>query len=55
MVIMDIIIKHGHFIVLAHPFTAQDIVKLFLDHNYKFHGLPMRTLTNRDKIFTSIF
>jgi transposase InsO family protein len=55
MVIVDRFTKYEHFIALAHPFTAQDVAKLFLDHIYKFHGLPVRILTNRDKIFTSLF
>jgi transposase InsO family protein len=54
MVIVDRFTKYEHFIALAHPFMAQDVAKLFLNHIYKFHGLPVRILTNRDKIFTSL-
>jgi len=55
MVIVGRFIKYGHFITLAHPFTTQEVVKFFLDHIYKFHGLPTMILTYRDKIFTSLF
>jgi hypothetical protein len=55
MVIIDRFTKYGHFITLAHPFTAQDVAKYFLDHIYKFHGLPATILTHRDKVFTSLF
>jgi hypothetical protein len=55
MVIVDRFMKYGHFITLAHPFIAQKVAKIFLDHIYKFHGLPATILTNRDKIFTSMF
>jgi hypothetical protein len=55
MVIVDRFMKYGHFITLAHPFKAQEVAKFFLDHIYKFHGLPTTILTNRDKIFTSLF
>ena len=55
MVIVDRFTKYGHFITLAHPFTAQEVAKSFLDHIYKFHGLPATILTDRDKIFTSLF
>ena len=55
MVIVDRFTKYGHFIILAHPFTAQDVVKSFLDHVYKFHGLPATILTDMDKVFTSLF
>ena len=55
MVVMDKFTKYGHFIALSHPYTAQVIAQLFLDHFYKFHGLPAVIITDRDKIFTSIF
>ena len=55
MVVVDRFTKYGHFIALSHPYTAQDIAQLFLDHFYKFHGLPAVIITDRDKIFTSIF
>jgi hypothetical protein len=55
MVIVDRFTKYGHFITLAHPFTAQEVAKFFLDHIYKLHGLPATVLTDRDKIFTSLF
>lgn len=55
MVIVDRFTKYEHFIALAHLFTAQNVAKLLLDHIYKFHGLPATTLTNRDKIFISLF
>jgi len=40
MVIVDRFTKYGHFITLAYPFIAQEVAKFFLDHIYKFHGLP---------------
>jgi hypothetical protein len=43
------------FITLKHPFTAQDVTQLFLDHFYKFHGLLTFIVIDRDKIFTSLF
>jgi len=55
MVIVDRFTKYGHVITLAHPFTAQDVAKFFLDHIYRFHGLPATILTNKDKVFTSLF
>uniref|UniRef100_A0A6M2FAR0 Integrase catalytic domain-containing protein n=1 Tax=Populus davidiana TaxID=266767 RepID=A0A6M2FAR0_9ROSI len=53
--IVDRFTKYGHFITLAHPFTAQEVAKFFLDHIYKFHGLPAMILTDRDRVFTSLF
>ena len=55
MVVVDKFTKYGHFIALTHPFIAQDIAQLFLDHFYKFHGLPAVFVTDRDIIFTSVF
>ena len=55
MVIVDRFTKYGYFITLAHPFIAEEVAKIFLDHIYKFHGLPATILTNKDRIFTSLF
>jgi transposase InsO family protein len=55
MVIVDRFTKYVYFITLAHPFTVEEVAKIFLDHIYKFHGLPATILTNRDKLFTSLF
>ena len=55
MVIVDCFTKYGHFITLAHPFTAQDVAKFFLDHIYKIHELLATILTDKDKVFTSLF
>jgi hypothetical protein len=55
MLVVDRFTKYKHFIALSHPFTSQDIAQLFLDHFYKFHGLPAIIIKDRDKIFTSIF
>lgn len=55
LVIIDRLTKYGHFLALSHPYTAQGTAKLFLDHIYRLHGLPVSILTDRDKIFTSSF
>jgi transposase InsO family protein len=53
LVVVDRFTKYAHFISLNHPYTAQDVVTVFLDNVFKLHGLPRVILTDRDPIFTS--
>lgn len=55
LVVVDRFTKYGHFLPLAHPFSAPVIAKVFFDNIYKLHGLPESIVTDRDKIFTSHF
>lgn len=48
-------VKYGHFITLPLPFCASSVTKLFLDHTYKLYGQPISIVTDRDKVFTSVF
>jgi hypothetical protein len=36
-------------------FSAQDIAQLFLDHFFKFYGMPIIIVTDKDKVFISLF
>lgn len=53
LVVVDKFSKYGHFIPLAHPYTALQIAQLYLDQVYKLHGLPQAIISDRDRVFTS--
>jgi transposase InsO family protein len=40
---------------LAHPFSAEDIVIMFMNNIYKLNGLPLCIVSDRDVVFTSNF
>jgi hypothetical protein len=53
LVVVDKFTKYGHFLPLKHPYAVASVAKLFLDHIYKFHGLPLSIVSDRDRVFTS--
>ncbi|GJZ10397.1 putative mitochondrial protein [Tanacetum coccineum] len=55
MVVVDRLSKYAHFVSMSHPYTAVQVAGLFLDNIYKFHGLPKTIVSDRDKVFTSLF
>jgi hypothetical protein len=55
LMVVDKYTKYGHFIPLAHPFTATQIAQAFMENVCKLHGLPEGIISDRDKVFTSAF
>jgi hypothetical protein len=55
LVVVDKFSKFAHFIALKHPFMAKTMAQPFLDNIYHLHGLPKSIISDRDKIFTSLF
>jgi len=55
LVVVNRLTKYAHFVLLAHPFTTQDIVALYIKEVVRFHGFLSSIVSNRDKIFMSSF
>lgn len=55
LLVVDRLTKYAHFIPMAHLFTAQQVAKLYLDNIYKLHRIPQTIVSDRDKMFTSLF
>jgi len=53
LVVVDKFTKYAHFLPIQHPFTAFTVAKLFMQHVYKLHGMPMAIISDRDRVFTS--
>ena len=53
LVVVDKFSKFTHFIPLKHPFSAALVARLFMDHIFKVHGMPMAMISDRDRVFTS--
>jgi hypothetical protein len=53
LVVVDRLTKYSHFIALAHPYSVEQIVTIFMDNIVKLHGPPQEIVSDRDRIFTS--
>jgi len=47
LVVVDKFTKYGHFIPLAHPYTALQVAQLYLANIYKLHGLPQTIISDK--------
>jgi hypothetical protein len=55
LVVVDRLTKYAHFLPIKHPYTAHQIAHIFFTNIVKLHGIPRSIVSDRDKVFTSIF
>lgn len=53
LVVVDKFSMFAHFIPLKHPFSAASVARLFMDHIFMLHGMPVAIISDRDRVFTS--
>ncbi|GKC05854.1 retrotransposable element Tf2, partial [Tanacetum coccineum] len=54
-VVVDRLNKYAYFVPLSHTFTDAQIGQVFLENVYKLYGLPKVIVSDRDKVFLSLF
>jgi hypothetical protein len=52
---VDRLTKYGHFLPLAHPYSASTVAHLFLANIFKLHRMPSTIVSNRDPAFINSF
>ena len=40
---------------LCHPYSTEDVAKLFIDHVFWLHGMPATIVSDRDLVLTNTF
>ena len=47
LVVVDRLTKFAHFIRLTHPYTTQELTRVFMDQMVKLHGTPKSIISDR--------
>lgn len=55
MVMFDFLSNYAHFLLLKHPFIAHSVVAIFVKKIVRLHSYPYSTVSDKNKIFISLF
>ncbi|KAF8688056.1 hypothetical protein RHS03_09828, partial [Rhizoctonia solani] len=55
LVIIDSFTKYGIFVKCSKKLKAPKLVELFLEHVWKRHGMPKKTISDRGRVFNNKF
>ena len=55
MVVLDIFTKIIHFVHTVTIVTAYGVAELFMREIVKYHGIPEKIISDRDRRFVSVF
>ena len=55
LVVVDRLTRYANFLAFSHPYTAKEVLEVFIKEIVKLHGFPKSIITDRDQVFMSSF